>query len=56
MKDAEEQSERQNKAVGGIINDPTQDEKAMLPNEAMDDEQVAEQMLNANRVPSLMRR
>ena len=56
MKDAEEQSERQNKAVGGIMNDPTQDEKADLPDQAMSDDQIEEQMLDANRVPSLMRR
>ena len=56
MKDAEEQAERQTKAVGGIINDPTQDEKADLPDQAMSDEQIEEQMLDANRVPSLMRR
>jgi hypothetical protein len=56
MKDAEEQSERQNKAVGGIMNDPTQDEKAVLPDEAMSDEQIEEQMLDSNRIPSLMRR
>ena len=56
MKDAEEQFERQNKAVGGIMNDPTQDEKADLPDQAMSDEQIEEQMLDANRIPSLMRR
>jgi len=56
MEDAEAQAERQNKAVGGIMNDPTQDEKAILPDEAMSDEQIEEQMLDANRVPSLMRR
>ena len=56
MKDAEEQFERQNKAVGGIMNDPTQDEKANLPDQAMSDEQIEEQMLDANRIPSLMRR
>ena len=56
MKDAEAQAERQTKAVGGIMNDPTQDEKAMLPDEAMSDEQIEEQMLDSNRIPSLMRR
>jgi len=56
MKDAEEQAERQNKAVGGLMNDPTQDEKAVLPDEAMSDEQIEEQMLDSNRIPSLMRR
>ena len=56
MKDAEAQAERQNKAVGGIINDPTQDEKANLPDQAMSDEQIEEQMLEANRIPSLMNR
>ena len=56
MKDAEEQAERQTKAVGGIMNDPTQDEKADLPDQAMSDEQIEEQMLDANRIPSLMRR
>ena len=50
MKDAEEQSERQNKAVGGIMNDPTQDEKTVLPDEAMSDEQIEEQMLDSNRI------
>lgn len=56
MKDAEEQAERQNKAVGGLMDDPTQDEKANLPDQAMSDEQIEEQMLDANRIPSLMRR
>ena len=56
MKDAEKQSERQNKAVGGIMNDPTQDEKAVLPDEAMSDDEIEEQMLDSNRIPSLMRR
>lgn len=56
MKDAEAQAERQNKAVGGILNDPTQDEKANLPDQAMSDEQIEEQMLEANRIPSLMNR
>lgn len=56
MKDAEAQAERQTKAVGGIMNDPTQDEKANLPDQAMSDEQIEEQMLDANRIPSLMRR
>ena len=56
MKDAEAQAERQNKAIGGIIDDPTQDEKANLPDQAMSDEQIEEQMLEANRIPSLMNR
>ena len=56
MKDAEEQAERQNKAVGGIMNDPTQDETAVLPDEAMSDDEIEEQMLESNRIPSLMRR
>jgi hypothetical protein len=58
MKDAETEydASREKKAVGGIMNDPTQDEKANLPDQAMEDEQIEEQMLDANRIPSLMRR
>ena len=58
MDDAEREFDmgRETKAVGGIMNDPTQDEKAMLPDEAMSDEQIEEQMLESNRIPSLMRR
>ena len=56
MKDAEKQAERQNKALGGILEDPTKDEKALLPEEAMTEDQIEEQMLEANRIPSLMKR
>ena len=58
MKDAETEydASRKKKAVGGILNDPTQDEKTNLPDEAMGDEQIEEQMLDSNRMPSLMRR
>ena len=58
MKDAEAEYDvsRQDMAVGGIMNDPTQDEKAMLPDEAMSDDEIEEQMLDSNRIPSLMRR
>ena len=56
MKDAEEQAERQNKALGGIVNDPTQDEKAMMPEETGQPDLIEKQMLEANRMPSLMRR
>ena len=58
MDDAEREFDmaRETKAVGGIMNDPTQDEKAMLPDEAMSDDQIEEQMLESNRIPSLMRR
>lgn len=56
MKDAEEQAERQNKALGGIVNDPTQDEKAMMPEQAGYPDLIEKQMLEANQMPSLMRR
>jgi hypothetical protein len=58
MKDAEAEydASRQDMAVGGIMNDPTQDEKAVLPDEAMSDDEIEEQMLDSNRIPSLMRR
>ena len=58
MKDAEAEydASRQNMALGGLINDPTQDEKANLPDQAMSDDQIEEQMLESNRIPSLMRR
>lgn len=58
MKDAEAEyaASRQDMAIGGLMNDPTQDEKANLPDQAMEDEQIEEQMLDANRIPSLMRR
>jgi len=58
MKDAETEydASREKKAIGGLMNDPTQDEKANLPDQAMEDEQIEEQMLDANRIPSLMRR
>tara|TARA_X000001382_G_scaffold125966_1_gene112061 strand:- start:731 stop:2419 length:1689 start_codon:yes stop_codon:yes gene_type:complete len=58
MKDAENEydASRQDMALGGLMNDPTQDEKANLPDQAMEDEQIEEQMLDANRIPSLMRR
>jgi hypothetical protein len=58
MKDAEAEydASRKDMAVGGIMNDPTQDEKAMLPDEAMSDDEIEEQMLESNRIPSLMRR
>lgn len=58
MKDAESEydASRQDMAVGGIMNDPTQDEKAVLPDEAMSDDEIEEQMLDSNRIPSLMRR
>jgi hypothetical protein len=58
MDDAERafDMERDTKAVGGITNDPTQDEKAMLPDEAMSEDLIEEQMLESNRIPSLMRR
>ena len=58
MKDAEAEydASRQDMALGGLINDPTQDEKANLPDQAMSDDQIEEQMLESNRIPSLMRR
>ena len=58
MKDAENEydASRQDMALGGLMNDPTQDEKANLPDQAMSDDQIEEQMLDANRIPSLMRR
>ena len=58
MDDAERafDMERDTKAVGGITNDPTQDEKAMLPDKAMSEDLIEEQMLESNRSPSLMRR
>ena len=58
MKDAEAEydASRQGMAVGGIMNEPTQDEKAVLPDEAMSDDEIEEQMLDSNRIPSLMRR
>lgn len=58
MKDAESEydASRKDMAIGGLMNDPTQDEKANLPDQAMEDEQIEEQMLDSNRIPSLMRR
>lgn len=58
MKDAEAEydASRQDMALGGLMNDPTQDEKANLPDEAMSDDEIEEQMLDSNRIPSLMRR
>jgi len=58
MKDAEAEydASRKDMAIGGLMNDPTQDEKANLPDQAMEDEQIEEQMLDSNRIPSLMRR
>ena len=58
MKDAEAEydASRQDMALGGLMNDPTQDEKAVLPDEAMSDDEIEEQMLDSNRIPSLMRR
>ena len=58
MKDAEAEydASRQDMALGGLMNDPTQDEKANLPDQAMSDDQIEEQMLESNRIPSLMRR
>ena len=58
MKDAEAEydASRQDMALGGLINDPTQDEKANLPDQAMSNDQIEEQMLESNRIPSLMRR
>ena len=58
MRDAEAEydASRKDMAIGGLMNDPTQDEKANLPDQAMEDEQIEEQMLDSNRIPSLMRR
>ena len=58
MKDAEAEYDvsRKDMAVGGVIDDPMQDDKAVLPDEAMSDDEIEEQMLDSNRIPSLMRR
>jgi hypothetical protein len=42
------------KAIGGIVNDPMQDSK--LPTDQMSEEELKKQMLDANRMPSLMNR
>lgn len=55
MKDAEEQAERQNKALGGIVDTPLEDEKATMTTESGNNGLIEEQMLKANRMPSLMR-
>ena len=42
------------KAIGGIVNDPMQDSN--LPTDQMSEEELKKQMLDANRMPSLMNR
>jgi hypothetical protein len=43
------------KAIGGVVDDPMmQDSK--LPTDQMSEEELKKQMLDANRMPSLMNR
>lgn len=42
------------KAIGGVVNDPMQDSN--LPTDQMSEEELKKQMLDANRMPSLMNR
>ena len=43
------------KAIGGVVNDPMQDD-SQLPTDQMSEEELQKQMLQANRMPSLMTR
>lgn len=43
------------KAIGGVVNDPMQND-SQLPTDPMSEEELKKQMLNANRMPSLMTR
>jgi hypothetical protein len=43
------------KAIGGVVNDPMQSD-SKLPTEEMTEEELKKQMLDANRMPSLMTR
>jgi hypothetical protein len=43
------------KAIGGIVDDPRQSD-SKLPTEQMSEEELKKQMLDANRMPSLMTR
>jgi hypothetical protein len=43
------------KAIGGVVNDPMRND-SKLPTDPMSEEELKKQMLNANRMPSLMTR
>jgi len=43
------------KAIGGVVNDPMQND-SQLPTDQMSEEELKKQMLEANRMPSLMTR
>ena len=43
------------KAIGGVVNDPMQND-SQLPTDQMSEEELKKQMMNANRMPSLMYR
>jgi len=43
------------KAIGGVVNDPMQND-SQLPTDQMSEEELKKQMLDANRMPSLMTR
>ena len=43
------------KAIGGVVDDPMQND-SQLPTDQMSEEELQKQMLNANRMPSLMTR
>jgi len=43
------------KAIGGVVNDPMQSD-SKLPTDPMSEEELQKQMLDANRMPSLMTR